>query len=97
MPLALNHATAVAHRSDLFVHGGYTGARDLSAPAGALLRYDPELGRWRRLPSSPTPRAAHALAAIGGRLYAAGGANPDDAAGDGMRGRDGNAEMGCSE
>ena len=75
MPLALNHATAVAHRGDLYVHGGYTGASDLSAPTGALLRYDPELGRWRRLPSSPTPRAAHALAAIGGRLYAAGGAN----------------------
>ena len=75
MPLALNHATAVAHRGDLYVHGGYTGASDLSAPTGALLRYDPERGRWRRLPSSPTPRAAHALAAIGGRLYAAGGAN----------------------
>jgi N-acetylneuraminic acid mutarotase len=75
MPLALNHATAVAHRGDLYVHGGYTGASDLSAPTGALLRFDPERGRWRRLPSSPTPRAAHALAAIGGRLYAAGGAN----------------------
>jgi N-acetylneuraminic acid mutarotase len=75
MPLALNHATAVAHRGDLHVHGGYTGASDLSAPTGALLRYDPEGDRWRRLPASPTPRAAHALAAIDGRLYAAGGAN----------------------
>jgi Kelch motif len=75
MPLALNHATAVAHRGDLYVHGGYTGASDLSAPTGALLRYDPERDRWRRLPASPTPRAAHALAAIDGRLYAAGGAN----------------------
>jgi N-acetylneuraminic acid mutarotase len=75
MPLALNHATAVAHRGDLYVHGGYTGAGDLSAPTGALLRYDPERDRWRRLPASPTPRAAHALAAIGGHLYAAGGAN----------------------
>ncbi len=75
MPLALNHATAVAHGGDLYVHGGYTGTNDLTAPTGALLRYDPERKRWRRLPSSPTPRAAHALAAIGGRLYAAGGAN----------------------
>jgi N-acetylneuraminic acid mutarotase len=75
MPVALNHPTAVAHRGHLYVHGGYTGRNDLSAPTGALLRYDPGLGRWRRLAPSPTPRAAHALAAIGGRLYAAGGTN----------------------
>jgi N-acetylneuraminic acid mutarotase len=75
MPLALNHPTAVTYRGDLYVHGGYTGASDLTAPTGALLRYDPERRRWRRLPSSPTPRAAHAVAVIGGRLYAAGGAN----------------------
>jgi N-acetylneuraminic acid mutarotase len=75
MPLGLNHPTAVTYRGDLYVHGGYTGESNLSAPTGALLRYDPERRRWRRLPSSPTPRAAHAVAVIGGRLYAAGGAN----------------------
>ena len=75
MPLALNHATATTYKGDLYVHGGYTGANDLSVPTGALLRYDPELGRWRRLPPAPTPRAAHALAVLGDRLYAAGGAN----------------------
>jgi Kelch motif len=75
MPLALNHATAVAYRGDLYVHGGYRGESGLSDPTGALLRYDPERRRWRRLSGSPTPRAAHAVAVIGGRLYAAGGAN----------------------
>jgi N-acetylneuraminic acid mutarotase len=75
MPLAVNHPTAVAHRGLLYVHGGYRGATGLTEPTGALLRYDPERRRWRRLPASPTPRAAHALAAIDGRLYAAGGAN----------------------
>jgi hypothetical protein len=75
MPIALNHPTAVAHRGRLYVHGGFRGERDLSVPTGALLRYNPERRRWRRLPSAPTPRAAHALAAIRGRLYAAGGAN----------------------
>jgi N-acetylneuraminic acid mutarotase len=79
MPLALNHPAAVTYRGDLYVHGGYTGASDLSAPTGALLRYDPERRRWRRLPSSPTPRAAHAVAVIGGRLFAAGGANESGA------------------
>ena len=75
MPVALNHPTATSYRGDLYVHGGYTGASNLSAPTGALLRYDPERNRWRRLTPSPTPRAAHALAALGNRLYAAGGAN----------------------
>jgi N-acetylneuraminic acid mutarotase len=75
MPLALNHPTAAAHRGRLYVHGGYLGARDLSRPTGALLEYDPRRNRWRRLPSAPTPRAAHALAVVEERLYAAGGAN----------------------
>jgi N-acetylneuraminic acid mutarotase len=75
MPVPLNHPTAVAHRGHLYVHGGYRSETDLADPTGVLLRYDPDRNRWRRLPSSPTPRAAHALAAIKGRLYAAGGAN----------------------
>jgi Kelch motif protein len=75
MPVALNHPTATAHSGRLYVHGGYRGETGLTRPTGILLRYHPQRRRWRRLPSSPTPRAAHALAAIGGRLYAAGGAN----------------------
>jgi N-acetylneuraminic acid mutarotase len=75
MPLGLNHAAAVAYHSRLYVHGGYRGRRDLSSATPALLRYDPGRNRWRRLPSSPTPRAAHAAAVLGGRLYVAGGAN----------------------
>ena len=52
------------------------GARDRSAsPTGALLRYDPRRDRWRRLPPAPTPRAAHAAAAIGGPPVRGGGAN----------------------
>jgi N-acetylneuraminic acid mutarotase len=73
MPEAVNHPTAVAHRGRLYVHGGYSARRDLSSATGALQRYDPRRGRWARLPSSPTARAAHALGASGGRLYAAGG------------------------
>ena len=75
MPVALNHPTAAASGGRLYVHGGYRGEADLTGPTGVLLRYHPQRRRWRRLPSSPTPRAAHALAAIGGRLYTAGGAN----------------------
>jgi hypothetical protein len=75
MPLGLNHPTAVARRGRVYVHGGYRGRRDLSSATAALLEYDPRRDRWRRLPDAPTPRAAHALAVIGDRLYAAGGAN----------------------
>jgi hypothetical protein len=75
MPVELNHPTAVAHRGRLYVHGGYRGETGLTRPTGVLLRFDPRRRRWRRLPSSPTPRAAHAAAVVGDRLYVAGGAN----------------------
>jgi N-acetylneuraminic acid mutarotase len=75
MPLALNHAVAVAHRGRLYVSGGYTSATGLASPSGALLRYNPRTGRWRSLPAAPTSRAAHAAAVIGRRMYVAGGAN----------------------
>jgi N-acetylneuraminic acid mutarotase len=75
MPVAVNHPTAVAYDGDLYVHGGYAANLGLTEPTGALQRYDPSRNRWSRLPASPTARAAHAVAVIGHRLYAAGGAN----------------------
>jgi non-specific serine/threonine protein kinase len=75
MPIGVNHPTAVAYHGRVYVHGGYRGRRDLSSASPALLEYDPRRDRWRQLPPSPTPRAAHAAAVIGGRLYVAGGAN----------------------
>jgi N-acetylneuraminic acid mutarotase len=75
MPLAVNHPTAVAYHGDVYVHGGYTANLGLDGTTGALQRYHPSRNRWSRLPSSPTPRAAHATAVIGHRLYAGGGAN----------------------
>jgi N-acetylneuraminic acid mutarotase len=75
MPIGLNHATAVAYRGRLYVHGGYRGRRDLSSATSRLYRYSPRRNRWTRLPDSPSPRAAHAAAVIGHRLYVAGGAN----------------------
>ena len=75
MPFGLNHPTAVTHGRRLYVSGGYRGRRDLSSATRALFEYDPVRDRWRRLPPAPTPRAAHAAAVIGRRLYVAGGAN----------------------
>jgi N-acetylneuraminic acid mutarotase len=75
MLFGLNHAAAAAHGGKLYVSGGYRAAQALQRPSRALLEYDPKRDRWRRLAPAPTPRAAHALAVIGHRLYAAGGAN----------------------
>ena len=75
MPVGLNHPAAVAHRGKLYVHGGYTAERGLSGASARLYSYEPGRDRWRRLHDAPTRRAAHALGALGGRIYAAGGAN----------------------
>jgi non-specific serine/threonine protein kinase len=75
LPVALNHPVAVAHRGRLYVSGGYASPNGLAEPSRVLLRYTPRTRRWRRMPSAPTPRAAHAAAVIRGRLYLAGGAN----------------------
>ncbi len=75
LPIGLNHSTANVYRGKLYVHGGYRGRRDLSSASNRFYRYDPRRDRWRRLPNSPSPRAAHAAAVIGRRLYVAGGAN----------------------
>ena len=75
LPAPVNHPAAVAHRGKLYVHGGYRDSTGLSDTTGALWRYNPKRNRWKRLRSSPTKRAAHALAVVGRRMYAAGGAN----------------------
>ena len=80
MPVALNHPAAAAYRGDVYVVGGYTGRGDLRGEVSSLYRYDPGRDRWSRLPDAPTRRAALAVGVIGGRLYAAGGANSDEGA-----------------
>ncbi len=75
MPIGVNHPTAAAYRGKLYVHGGYTARRNLASATRRLYVYNPKTDRWRRLPDSREERAAHALAALRGRLYAAGGRN----------------------
>jgi N-acetylneuraminic acid mutarotase len=75
LPAALNHAAAVGYRGHVYVAGGYASRNGLGQPVKTLYRYDPARDRWTRLPDMPTARAALALGAIGGHLYAAGGAD----------------------
>lgn len=72
MPVAVNHPAVTSHRGFLYVHGGYTDS-SFQPVTGALQRFDPRSRRWTLLPPSPTPRAAGALAARDGKLYAVGG------------------------
>jgi hypothetical protein len=74
LPVGLNHAAAVGYRGHVYVVGGYAGRNSLSDPQKTLYRFDPKRNRWTRLPDMPTARAALALGAVGGLLYAAGGA-----------------------
>jgi len=76
MPVALNHAAAVAYRGKLYVHGGYPDLLNTHTQAG-LYRFNPRRNRWKRLQPSPSPRGAHAAAVIGHRLYVAGGTNEE--------------------
>jgi N-acetylneuraminic acid mutarotase len=76
MPIALNHAPAVAHGGGVYVVGGYAGSgHGADAGTRGLLRYDPRSDRWSRLAPMPTARGALCAGAIGGRIYAAGGAS----------------------
>jgi N-acetylneuraminic acid mutarotase len=75
LPIGVNHATATSHRGKVYVHGGFTDPDGLDDATARLYSYNPDRDRWKRLPDSDTPRAAHALGEIDGRLLAAGGAN----------------------
>jgi N-acetylneuraminic acid mutarotase len=77
MPIGVNHPTATAYRGKLYVHGGFTPPHAQTEATAALQRYDPERDSWKLMPESDAPRAAHALVAIKGKLYAAGGADGD--------------------
>jgi N-acetylneuraminic acid mutarotase len=75
MPIAVNHPAAAASGGKVYVHGGFANATGLADATPRLFGYDPRRDRWTELPAAAVPRAAHALVAIDGRLYAAGGTN----------------------
>src|SRR4051794_10719368 len=76
LPVPLNHAAAVGYRGHVYVVGGFAGRNGLTNPMKTLYRYDPHEDRWAQLPAMPTARAALAVGAVRGRLYAVGGAAP---------------------
>ena len=75
MPLERAAGGAAVIGGKLYVAGGTTGlpgVGDARRLARAMLVYDPGKRRWSQLPG-PTPREHLGVAALGGKLYVAGG------------------------
>jgi N-acetylneuraminic acid mutarotase len=74
LPIAIQQPAAAVVDGRLFVVGGYTGGRVRWTPLGTVFEYEPAHNTWRGRAQMPSPRGGLALAALGGRLYALGGA-----------------------
>ena len=74
LPIPIHHAAAAVVDGRLFVVGGYTGGRVQSTTLGTVFEYEPSQNTWRGRAQMPTRRGGLAVAAVGGRLYALGGA-----------------------
>jgi N-acetylneuraminic acid mutarotase len=75
LPIAVNHAMAVAVGQTVYLLGGYLAVGGPSDQAFALSD-----GGWEALPPMPEPRAAGGAAVAGGRIYVVGGVGPDGVA-----------------
>lgn len=76
LPIAVNHPGVTALGRKLYLLGGNRPHADGTEEQSArLYAYSPRRNRWLRLRDAPTGRAALALVAIDGRLYAVGGAS----------------------
>lgn len=69
MPTAREHLGATALEDRLIVVGGRWTAGNLQT----VEAYDPVSDNWETLPDMPTPRGGFNVAAVDGRVYAAGG------------------------
>jgi N-acetylneuraminic acid mutarotase len=78
LPEPRHHFGMAALDGRIYVSGGY---RDLPFGADTARReawvYDLERNEWAAIAALPAPRAAHALVALGGRLYVVGGVGPE--------------------
>jgi N-acetylneuraminic acid mutarotase len=76
-PVPVHHAAAVGIGNRFYVVGGFrlpdTGKAGWY-PENKLWAFDLDAKTWSRLPDMPTPRGALAAAAVGTKIYVAGGA-----------------------
>ncbi len=69
LPEALHHAALAASGGRLILTGGYAGM-GFTPDQRATFAYDPGRNQWSPLADMPGPRAAHAMVALDGMLYA---------------------------
>jgi len=69
-PVAIDHPIVTAHDGEVILASGYI---DGAVSTPRMWAYSPRSRRWRELPSMNTSRGAAAGAAIGDKLYVAGG------------------------
>lgn len=79
LPIEVNHPGVTALDGFLYLVGGnLANTEGTEEKSARLFRYDPARDRWRRLADAPSERAALGFAAIGRKLYAAGGYTVED-------------------
>jgi Kelch motif len=73
LPQALNHIGIAAHAGQIYVAGGFEGGVNDPVSTDRAWRYDVGSRRWEEIAPLPSPRGAHGLAVVGGKMYAIGG------------------------
>jgi N-acetylneuraminic acid mutarotase len=76
MPVPRHHLVAAGLEGDLYVVGGRAGLLDTNndvPPTGEFDRYDPQTGRWERLPAMPFPAGYPGIATAKGQIVVVGG------------------------
>jgi N-acetylneuraminic acid mutarotase len=74
LPVAVHHAAAAVLGDRLFVIGGYTGGRVQWTPLDTTWEWSEARGAWEARAAMPTARGALAVATLGERIHAVGGA-----------------------
>lgn len=69
-PVAIDHPVVTAHDGEVILVSGYINGSD---PTNRMWAYSPNTHKWRELPPMRIARGAAAGAAVGDRLYVAGG------------------------
>ena len=73
-----NFGMAAGGDGGIYVSGGFSGSESVD-PAQDFWRYDIDSAVWMQLPDMPAPRARHAMAAAGGKVFVVGGDGPNAA------------------
>jgi N-acetylneuraminic acid mutarotase len=74
LPVPTHHAAAAVVGNRLFIVGGFTGGRVSWTPLADVYEYDAARNSWTPRDPLPAARGGLAVAALGGRLHALGGA-----------------------